>query len=119
MNRITGNQVREFAAANYPEPHQPRMGAYGHWDAIAAILTHVLTTRKWFETARVAGSEPMMESNRQQELGLMIALGEIMAIRLQEDPSGSIDDQAHAAIAKANSYLEWARPLMQKPQKAV
>lgn len=106
--RITGDDLRAFAAAHFPEPYQPRMGSYGHWDAIAATLSHIGDAKEFADMGEAAADVMVYRVT-----GIKTILGEILGIRAQEDPDPDWDEACLENIRRAEGYLKWAKPLLE------
>lgn len=107
--RITGDDLRAYAAAHFPEPYQPRMGSYGHWDAIAATLSHI-EEAGWFAKQGEAAAEVTLY----RVTGIKTVLGEILGIRAQEEPDPDWDEACLVCIRRAEEYLKWAKGLLER-----
>jgi hypothetical protein len=111
--RITGDDLRAYAAANFPEPYQPRMGSYGHYDALAALANQVAHWQARAETEGDGHRETFAKLIRQ---GFVISLGEILAVRSQQgrENGDSVARWNKLCADRADEYLKWAKPLMER-----
>lgn len=88
------------------EPYPPGMTSFTNTDVLERIYQAHRRNRVLFERARLDRSEGRMETCAQQDIGLLIAMGIVLAHRSNELPTQDNDlDIWHLHVA--HQWVEW------------